>query len=391
MSQRLGPTPKVAWLLLALVIMACEDSTRVAEYDWRIPYGYPPPFVPHENPMTAGKFELGRYLFYDLGLSGNGTISCASCHQQQFAFAERKTTAVGSLGDAHRRNSQALVNVGYNLTLTWAHPYMSRIERQLLIPMFSEDPVEMGITGREREVLARLGRSPYPELFTAAFGSPEPEFDKVTYALASFVRGLTSFDSPFDRYSQGGDDLALTQSELRGLDLFFSERFNCHHCHNGINFSEARVGHDGERVDKFHNTGLYSIGESHAYPASDTGVHDVTRRRSDMGAFRPPTLRNIEVTAPYMHDGSIETLGEVIDFYAAGGRVITSGEFAGDGRESRYKSQFVAAFEISEQEKADLIAFLHALTDANFLANPAYANPWLGPIARNHPQQSESR
>jgi cytochrome c peroxidase len=241
--------------------------------------------------------------------------------------------------------------------------------------MFSEDPVEMGITGREREVLARLGRSPYPELFTAAFGSPEPEFDKVTYALASFVRGLTSFDSPFDRYSQGGDDLALTQSELRGLDLFFSERFNCHHCHNGINFSEARVGHDGERVDKFHNTGLYSIGESHAYPASDTGVHDVTRRRSDMGAFRPPTLRNIEVTAPYMHDGSIETLEEVIDFYADGGRNIIAGKHKGDGRKNPNKSIFVKQIQLTEQEKTDLINFLKSLSDTSFITNKKLSNP----------------
>lgn len=386
MLQRIFRVPRVKGLGLAqgfllvsfLVVgflVAC-DKAPVAQYSWQLPEYFPAPNVPDDNPMSQAKVQLGRYLFYDPQLSFNGSQSCSSCHIQALGFAENLATSVGSEGDSLHRNASSLINVGYNRTLTWAHPYLRTLERQVLIPMFSEEPIELGITGHEDEILPRFTQGDYPKMFTQAFGSPEPDFVRISYALASFVRSLISFDSPFDRYAFAGDDQAMTESEIRGMNLFFSEELECHHCHGGFNFTQSTDGHgQGGPKKPFHNIGLYNVGDANLYPEDDGGVYDVTKRRQDIGAFRAPTLRNVAVTGPYMHDGSVATLGEVIDIYAAGGRVIENGDLQGDGRENRYKSQFIKPFELSEQDRADLIAFLHALTDQSFLTNPEYSNP----------------
>jgi cytochrome c peroxidase len=164
---------------------------------------------------------------------------------------------------------------------------------------------------------------------------------------------------------------------IRGEALFFSERLECHHCHNGLHFSDT-VLHERNRIGEraFHNTGLYNIDGRGAYPANNTGIAEITGRPEDMGRFRAPSLRNVAVTAPYMHDGSIATLSEVIDHYAAGGRTIASGPNAGVGRDNPLKSSFLPGFEMSAQERADLIAFLQSLTDEQFLRDPRYADPW---------------
>lgn len=355
-------------LLLAfpLVLGGCKPKAEV--YQWNLPDNFPVPNVPVDNPMSKAKVALGRKLFYDVNLSANNTQSCASCHNQQFAFAEPLQVSVGSTGEAHRRNAQSLVNVAYNRTLTWAHSELRHIEQQVMIPMFAEQPVELGITGSEQQVLSRLQTADYQRLFDQAFGNEDANFDHIVKALSSFVRSLISLQAPFDRYAYQNDDEALSESAKRGLNLFFSERLECHHCHGGFNFTQSSV-HQDQLLDlnPFHNTGLYNTDGNGAYPDTDRGLIEITMESKDMGRFRAPTLRNVSVSAPYMHDGSLTTLTEVVDFYVEGGR--------DKGINSPLKSAFVKGFEATDQDKLDLINFLYSLTDQTFLTNPDFAAP----------------
>jgi len=351
------------------------------DYAWRLPKGFPVPFVPKDNPMSEAKVELGRYLFYDTRLSGNNTMSCSSCHRQELAFTDGLVVPQGSTGQSHVRNSQTLTNIAYNATYTWANPVLTEVERQIVIPLFGEFPIEMGVTGNEDVVLARLREDAlYQALFSAAYpDSQEPiDFQHVVQALSSFVRVLISGDSPYDRFVYQRQRDALSESALRGMDLFLSEQFECHHCHGGFNFSlSTRHANTTFPEQPFFNTGLYNIDGEGAYPRGNTGVFEITADPNDMGRFRPPTLRNIALTAPYMHDGSIATLEEVIRFYADGGRVIVTGAYVGDGRVNPHKSGFVPGFEITDQQVTDLVNFLHSLTDETFITNPAFSDPFL--------------
>jgi len=349
-------------------------------YPVAAPAWMPKPMEPVANPTTAEKVQLGRKLFYDVRLSRDQTKSCSSCHEQARAFTDGLPLSPGVTGELTTRNSMSLANAGYSPTLTWANPLMHSMEQQALIPLVGEHPVELGMAGLDDELASRLRAEPsYPDLFRASFPevSGQISLATVTRALAAFQRTLVSANSPYDRYRYEGDIDAVSDAVIRGEALFFSEKFECHHCHNGVNFNDT-VFHErdphGQRA--FHNTGLYNLDSDGAYPLRDTGVMSVTGRSQDMGRFKAPTLRNIAVTGPYMHDGSISTLDEVIDHYAAGGRTIASGASAGIGSDNPLKSSFVPGFTISDQERADLKAFLNSLTDETFLTNPNYSNPW---------------
>jgi len=353
------------------------SSTR--GFVWDLPPGFPTPVVPPDNRMTNEKVELGRHLFYDTRLSGNGTQACASCHRQELAFTDGAVTATGSTGEAHPRNSMSLANVAYATTLTWANPLMFNLEDQALVPMFGTEPVELGLNGLEEELLDRLRAVPrYQELFDAAYSEADPfTLVNVTRAIAAFQRTLISGNAPFDRW-QAGEESAVSESAKRGFAMTLTEKFECFHCHVGFNLQDAVnfVG-KGFVESLFHNTALYNIDGLGAYPEPNTGVAEVTLDPADMGRFRAPTLRNIAVTAPYMHDGSSQTLDEVLDHYAAGGRTIPQGEpNAGVGSDNPLKSIFMVGFEMSAQERADLLAFLESLTDEEFLTNPKFSNPW---------------
>lgn len=367
----------IAWLTGLATVAPAQAPLA---YEWKLPRGFPMPKVPEDNPMSAAKVELGRHLFYDTRLSSTGTFSCATCHEQARAFTDGKARGVGVTGQVHPRGAMSLTNVAYNPVFTWANPSVTRLEDQALVPMFGTEPVELGLAGQERALLARLGSEPkYRTLFTQAFPDDGQPFTvgNVTKAIASFERTLLSGGSPYDRYRTMFDMSAISPAAHRGEELFFSERVGCFNCHAGINFTEA-VDFE-KRVPRpvgFHNTGLYNIDGNGAYPAPNTGVHAVTSVASDMGRFRPPTLRNIALMAPYMHDGSIATLDEVLSHYAAGGRVIASGPLKGDGTRSPLKSPFIKGFTLSPQERGDLLAFLESLTDAGFTSDPRFANPW---------------
>jgi len=378
-------------LLLFVLLLGCASVARsaglgdpsarspVPPFEWRLPAGFPVPVAPADNPMTPAKVELGRRLFYDRVLSGNGTQACSSCHRQELAFTDGRARAVGSTGEPHPRSAMSLANVAYSVTLTWADPRLTRLEDQARIPMFSEHPVELGLAGREDEVLHRLrAETDYPGMFAAAFPE-EPEavsLSNVTRAIASFERTLISGDSPYDRLVYRDDAGALSESAKRGMRLFFSERLNCSSCHGGFTFS-GPIAFEGARpiAATFHNNGLYNLGGDGNYPADNPGLFAITVLAEDMGRFRAPTLRNVELTAPYMHDGSIATLPEVVEHYARGGRLVPDGPFAGDGHDSPRKSELMRGFGLDDRGKADLVEFLKSLTDRPFVGDPRFAAP----------------
>lgn len=348
-------------------------------YEWNLPKGLPLPPEPLDNPTTVEKVELGRHLFYDVRLSENETLSCASCHHQERAFTDGLSVSVGSTGELTDRNSMSLANVGYAATLTWANPLFLTLERQAIVPLFGESPVELGIR-EARDLEEKLGAIElYQELFHRAYprASRRPTLDQVTRALAAFQRTLISSDAPYDRWIRGDEPNALSAAALEGYRLFHSEKFECFHCHVGFNLSDHVHYRDKPFFDApFHNTGLYNLDGKGAYPAPNTGVHSVTLDPSDMGRFKAPTLRNIALTAPYMHDGSIATLEEVLEHYAAGGREIQTGPYAGRGSTSPMLDPLIRPFELSREERDQIIAFLHSLTDESFVTDPRFANPF---------------
>lgn len=365
--------------VLAGAIAAAGPAARAADWSWALPPHFPEPAVPPDNPMSAAKVALGRHLFYDRRLSGNGTLACAGCHLQARAFTDGRARSPGATGEATQRNTPGLANAAWNATFNWASPGLTAAEQQIVIPLFAEHPVEMGVTdANRREILDRLDREPvYPPLFRAAFpdeGQPLT-MANVIKALAAFVRAIVSADSRFDRHVQGR--AAFTAAEQRGMDLFFGEKAECHHCHGSFNFNDQVVRRNSRLLEiVFHNNGLYDVDGRGAYPARDRGLYDQTGRPDDMGSFRAPSLRNVALTAPYMHDGSVATLEAVIDQYARGGRLIEAGPDRGDGRLNPYRSSLIGSIALDDQDKRDLLAFLATLTDETLPTDPGLADPW---------------
>lgn len=361
-----------------LAIMASSPAPSVVDqsWEWRLPPGIGTPRIPAQNPVTPAKVELGRHLFYDTRLSANETQSCASCHRQELAFTDGLGRAVGSTGEVHPRGSMSLANIAYASALTWADPGLQSLEEQQRGPLFGTTPVEMGMQGREGELIDRLRASEvYPGLFAEAYPSDDDPItlDHLLQAIATFERTIISFDSPYDRRVLWNDGTRASAQVRLGEELFFSERTGCAECHDAPHFTNAVDFEGAARIDReLFNTGLYDVDGTGAYPEPNTGAHAVTGDPDQMGHFRAPTLRNIAVTAPYMHDGSIETLEEVIrDHYQLGGRA-----------RSERTSPLMVRFGMSDTEVEALIAFLETLTDERFLTDPALADPWPARSAR---------
>jgi cytochrome c peroxidase len=368
----------LAWCLLS--------ASAFYSYPWGLPSWVPTPIEPANNPMSMAKVELGRHLFYDKRLSADQSMSCASCHQQDKAFTDGLAVTTGVTGERGARSAMSLANVAYLPVLTWSNPNLTALEVQALIPIFGEHPVEMGMAGKETELFARLqAEARYRELFSKAFpGEARQGVDAlyslstVTKALASFQRSLLSFDSPYDRYQYGGKKDAISASAKRGEALFFGEKMECYHCHGGFNFTD-NIQHSKLPLAErgFHNTGLFNLDGKGAYPKNNPGIKELTGDPDDEGKFRTPSLRNVALTAPYMHDGSIPTLEAVIrEHYAIAGRAAKNGKGP-----SPMRSSLIAGFEVSPQEVNDLVAFLNSLTDESFVNNPKHSDPWK-PLAK---------
>jgi cytochrome c peroxidase len=324
--------------------------------------------------MSDAKVELGRHLFHDRRVSLGETRACASCHVQALGFTNGAARGAGLVHET-RRNVIALANAVYMPTYTWADPGTTSIERVIAATLVDDN--EFAGDGAEATIVARLLADPvYPPLFAKAFPGEAASFATIAKGIAAFVRTLVSGDSPYDRYDRG-DPTALSSTAKAGRDLFFGERFECYHCHGGFTFASS-VTHQGLVFGEiaFDNTGLYDVDGKGAYPADDRGVFDVTGDPADMGRFKAPSLRNVAVTGPYMHDGSVATLGEVLDAYAAGGRSVLLG-----GAANPLRSTLVRALDppMTAEERTQLLVFLEALTDAGFLVDPRFSDPFAKP------------
>jgi cytochrome c peroxidase len=333
---------RLLWAFLSVVLVCINACTSTVEpepdaldttpYLLRVPQGFPPPPIPEGNPLTVKKVELGRRLFFDPVLSRNGTMACASCHVPSRAFSDGLRFSVGIDNQRGVRNAPTLTNVAYNTSYFW-HGGSQTLEAQALSVINNQAELD----GNFDEIIRRLeANTDYKTLFRQAFGKA-PDFLAILDALASFERTLLSGNSPYDRY-QRGDAAALTASELRGKALFFSARTQCASCHARFNFTTFA----------FENNGLYA-------EYSDAGRYEMTFNMADWGKFKVPTLRNVSVTAPYMHDGSLASLEDVVDHYNNG------------GKSSPNQSSRVKPLGLTPDEQQDLVNFLKALTDEEFL------------------------
>jgi cytochrome c peroxidase len=303
-----------------------------------LPVGFPSMEFPSDNEFSQERWELGKMLFFDPVLSSDSSISCASCHLPELAFSDRVAFSKGVKERDGTRNSPSLANIGY-------HPYFTReggvptLEMQILVPIQEHNEFDFNIV-----LIAELLKkdSQYTSLALAAYGRiPDPFV--ITRSLACFERSLISGNSPYDQFHFQNDQSAISASAKRGEKLFFSDKTNCSKCHDGFNFTNYA----------FENNGLYSN-----YP--DPGRFRLTGNPADSALFKVASLRNVSITGPYMHDGSFQSLEEVINHYNSG------------GKQHPHKSDLIRPLNLTEDEKLDLINFLKTLTDESFIQNPIF-------------------
>ncbi|HEX3837365.1 MAG TPA: cytochrome c peroxidase [Steroidobacteraceae bacterium] len=320
-------------LLLAALPALGGAHTTAAPFEWHLPRGFPTPFVPADNPMSVAKVALGRRLFFETKLSVTGRYSCASCHDPARSYTDGRARAVGATGAEVPHSAMTLINVAYNLSYGWQHPEISSLEAQMRQPLFNRHPVEIGLSGREGEVCAALAADAgYAQQFAAVFGGAITTA-RIIEAIAAFERTLIVGRSDFDAYVFDGQHAALSPIAKRGMALFFSRRIGCAGCHSGFNFSGNWRDRDGP-------TGKAGF--------ADDGL--------GVGRVRIPTLRNIALTAPYMHDGRFATLDAVLDHYQRVGKLPSSAH--GGRRDPRLKT-----FTLKPGERTALKAFLATLTE----------------------------
>lgn len=334
-------------ILLFVFIAGCGKPTASSQASERpvgqpvaihSPLGLPPVPIPRDNPPTAATIALGRRLFYEVKLSGDSTLACASCHNPALGFSDGRKHSTGVAGKLGRRNAPTVLNAAYSPVQFW-DGRASSLEDQAGGPI--ANPIEMN---QAHDIcVSTLDRDPsYKAAFAQAFGPGPVTIDKLQDAIASFERTLVSGNSRFDRYEFSGDKKALSPAEIRGLAIFRDKtKGDCSSCHT-IDKNYALFT-DG----KFHNIG---VGVNEEGELTDLGRYDETKVDADKGAFKTPTLRNIAATAPYMHDGSLKTLKDVVDFYAGG------------GNSNPYLDSKIKSIHLSGQERADLVAFLESLS-----------------------------
>lgn len=370
-------TVLLALASMALLAVNCDDDEPEppsggggtggpTAYTLDIPNNLPPMLIPMDNPMTVEGVALGRYLFYEEKLSNDNTMSCASCHAQIFGFTDSGNTfSEGIDGIAGERNAMALINLGWGNSFFW-DGRAATLEQQVLEPVIN--PIEMHETWPD--AVAKLNADPaYRDLFTAAFGANSLDSVHAAKALAQFLRTMISANSPYDRWKRGEGTIPLAAQE--GYTLFKLEGGA-----EGFIFPGGFVGQGG--ADCFHchgdGAGLFTDEQFHNNALNgpnppDQGVGGVTGDPFQIGQFKTPTLRNVAVTAPYMHDGRFATLDEVVEHYNEGGE---------DSPTVDAFMKFVdpdLTMELTPQKKAQVIAFLQQLTDTAFLTNPAFSDP----------------
>ena len=324
-----------------------------------------PPIIPDDNPITEEKVALGRKLYFDKRLSADDTVSCATCHDPKFAFADGKALAEGIKGKKGARNSPTALNAAFYDFQFW-DGRAETLEEQARQPLIN--PVEMGMKDHDELVKKLQGIKEYSESFEKVFGTREFTIDQIVRAVASFERTLVTFNSPFDR-SIAGDKDAISESAKRGWKLF-NEKARCNNCHGFVEsypfFTDNKFHNVGVGAKNIGNKGFEELAKraetekdiarlAHEKGASELGRFLVTRERKDIGAFKTPGLREIALTAPYMHDGSETTLEAVIDFYNKG------------GEQNRFLDGGIRPLDLSKEEIRDLVEFLKTLTSDDFV------------------------
>lgn len=372
----------VSLVVWVVAIQSCNHSDKQAPVALRslLPsYIKDSIYLSGDNFFSKEKANLGRYFFYDRRMSFNQTKSCSSCHDQKFSFTDGYRRSIGALGDNHQHNALPLVNLIFNKYLTLADSSLRFPEQQIHNPMFHDQPIELGWKGNETIILERFKKDDfYRQQMKMVFpGNEDPiTIKNIQSCISSFVKTIISFNAAYDRYTYRNDTNALTATEKKGMELFFSAALACGNCHGGSNFSVPLIRDSGGQPAYYQNTGLYNTDGRGAYPSYDQGLFQLTRNIKDMGRYRIPTLRNLAFTAPYFHDGSAASLEEVIAVYENGGRNETSGIYKGDGRKNPYKNQLINGIRLTSQEKKALISFLLSLSDSSVCNNPLYANPF---------------
>ena len=331
-------------IFILLFIIACNKSDKN-------PFSFYRLFIPAQikdsfyldpsNPPAGDKIKLGRYLFYDNRISINNTKACASCHDPKFSFTDNYRRSIGAYGDLTEHNAAPLINLIFNRYFTATDTSLHFPEQQINNPMFHDDPVELGWKGNEEEMLKRFStNSFYLQQFKLAF--PQEKYPvtvkNIQQSITSFIKTIMSFQSPYDDYIYNHNKNALNESAATGMQLFQSSELMCSQCHSGVNFNQ---------------------------PVFQPLPHFITGLSGDPSLLKVPTLRNLAFTAPYLHDGSAETLQQVIGLYEAGGLANVNN-----------KHPFIKGFKLNSQERRDLISFLLSLSDSSVLKNPAYTNPF---------------
>jgi cytochrome c peroxidase len=318
------------------------------------------------NPHSALQ-QIGRQLFYDNRLSINQSKSCGSCHNPNLYFTDGYKQSIGWYGDVQLRNSPSIINSANRKSLNWANPEITDFETQMSTPLFSKQHFEMGMDEKNiNQPTLILSAKKYSWFYKDSATPKTWAFIKL--AIAAYCKTIISRNSTYDLFIQTKDSALFTATQWQGYELFFSERLKCGFCHGGKDFDTPL-----KPDDEFANIGLYNINGSYAH--DDNGLYNNTKLRNDMGKFKIPSLRNITKTAPYYHDGSGANLTDVLDNYGKGGKHITSGIFAGDGRLHPHKNKLVNGFTIDENQKRALVAFLETLTDTTILLNTWFNNP----------------
>lgn len=306
-----------------------SEAKKTADADVKVPLGLLPLQWPKDNPYSKAKWELGRTLYFDTRLSADGSLSCASCHSPKLAFADGHPNSAGIRGQHGNRSAPTVINRGYSLAQFW-DGRAGTLEEQAKGPM--ANPIEMGHT--HDAIVTSLKRLPgYRTMFAAAFGSADIDIDTVAKAIATFERTVLSGNSPYDRY-QAGNKKAMTPAQIRGFNVF-ANKAKCDQCHEGINFT----------TNAYHNLGVGAD-----KPDPDVGRFAVTHDSRDWGAFKTPTLREVANTAPYMHDGSLKALEDVVEYYDKG------------GRPNKNLDERIKPLHLSAQDKKELVEFLKALS-----------------------------
>lgn len=362
----------VLWFFMVLFLSAYHTPPAIhstAEpYQLQAPWYFPEYTLPEDNPMTEQGVELGRMLFYEKRLSANNSKSCASCHQQEKAFTDGRTLAVGITGEPFHRNAMSLANLLWVRRFNWDGRATS-LEAQAKEPI--THPMELG-QSLEKSVEKLQNAEIYPEKFRQAFGTDQITPDLMLKALAQFERTLISDNSKLDRYWR--KEYVPTEQEQWGMDLFYTHPEptialrggNCGDCHVGPLTGGALEGWEG-----FHNNGL-DTDENLA-----AGLEEVTGKAHNKGKFRAPSLRNIALTAPYMHDGRFGTLEEVLEHYDEHIQmsqtldpliIEASNEMPVQGEPIK--------LHLTEDEKEAILAFLHMLTDSTFITDERFSNPF---------------